>query len=172
MNEWRSVVEYEGIYEISNSGEIRRVLAGQGARCGIIKSFPGEGGYRRTRLCANGKAKTVLVHRLVATAFIGPVPRYSCVNHLDGNPLNNCVENLEITSYSGNIRHAMRYLGHWPKGQPGMKNVKAKLTNDNVQEMRSGENYRGKATFYAKKFGVSATLASNIINGKVWRHLI
>lgn len=52
--------------------------------------------------------KNKYVHRLVAEIFIGQIPEGYCVNHKDGNKKNNRLENLEIVTFSENIRHAVR----------------------------------------------------------------
>ena len=86
---WKSVKGYEGFYEVSADGEVRR--------CGKNRLKPKveKNGYVRYHLSKNGKAKSVLAHRLVAEAFIPNPNGYSTVNHKDENKKNNSVDNLE-----------------------------------------------------------------------------
>jgi NUMOD4 motif/HNH endonuclease len=106
---WRPVVGYEGLYEVSDHGQVRRVAPARAATVGyILKPNTDHNGYPRVRLApAPGQHRLIRVHRLVALAFIGPPPQAHLVNHKDGNKANNHVSNLEWTTYSGNARHAL-----------------------------------------------------------------
>lgn len=114
MEEWRSVPGYYGDkYEVSNRGRVRNKLTGK-----VLKPF-----VKRDYLCVyfylNGKDCQQYVHRLVAQAFIGPVPTNnhsfrelpSVVNHIDGNKKNNWLENLEYASMRENTLHYHIFLG-------------------------------------------------------------
>lgn len=113
--QWRAVVGYEGTYEVSNFGAVRRSGKaarngngrGGGARIGLqLKHHLVNGGYQVVQLWQDGRPKTRLVHRLVTEAFLGPVPNGCEVNHKDGNKLNNSCANLEYVTHSENNRHA------------------------------------------------------------------
>ena len=96
---WRDVVGYEGLYEVSNLGRIRR-----GER--IKKPHVDHGGYLTVWLSEHSKMKCLKVHRIVALAFIPNHESKRTVNHIDGNKQNNCVDNLEWATHSENISHA------------------------------------------------------------------
>lgn len=68
-------------------------------------------GYLRVALSSQGRSKKFRIHRLVAMSFINNKNNHKCVNHLDGNKKNNCVENLEWCSFSDNQKHSYRVLG-------------------------------------------------------------
>lgn len=91
---WKPVVNYEGEYEVSNMGRVRSLKSNL-----MLKACGMRGDYLRVCLCKDGVCKNHLIHRLVAEAFISPIPQGMVVNHKDENPTNNCVENLEICSY-------------------------------------------------------------------------
>lgn len=103
---WRSVVGLEGRYEISSKGNLLSLLR---SRTKPVKTKLNEKGYERAGLWGNGKAITLFVHRLVASAFIPNPLGLPYVNHLDSNPLNNTWPNLEWTTPVGNSAHALKY---------------------------------------------------------------
>lgn len=93
---WKPVVGYEGYYEVSSIGRVKRVKAGQGTRAGYVLKpvHLKHGGYLAAGLRRPGHTrKLARIHRLVAEAFLG-VSDLPLVRHLDGDPTNNRVENL------------------------------------------------------------------------------
>lgn len=113
---WKDVVGYEGIYEVSNIGNVRsldRYVYGKldskhFVKGKVFKLQKSHKGYRTVILHKCGKAKQKQVHRLVAEAFISNPLNFPQVNHKDTNKENNCVNNLEwITNY-GNMQHAVK----------------------------------------------------------------
>lgn len=112
---WKPVVGYENIYEVSDSGEVRTSLGKvtftekHGVRKWkqrTLKNKVNKRGDNRVNLWKDGKPKTFLVHRLVALAFISEVEGKTYVNHIDGNPSNNHVSNLEWCDHKDNNNHA------------------------------------------------------------------
>lgn len=112
---WKDVVGYEGIYEVSNYGRIRthKDKTTYTEKHGVrhwkqryLKNKTPNGRDVRVALWKNGKCKDFLVHRLVAFTFIPTVKGKECINHIDGNPKNNCVDNLEWCNHLENNRHA------------------------------------------------------------------
>lgn len=73
----------------------------------ILKHHLHRDGYPQIILCKDGKHFTKQIHRLVAKTFIKNKNNYPCVNHIDGNKLNNNIFNLEWCSYSQNTKHAI-----------------------------------------------------------------
>ena len=115
MEEWKDVVGYEGIYEVSNYGQVRThkykttYTSWHGIRHWkqrILKEKAKTNRDVRISLWKNGKGKDYLAHRLVAEAFIPNPDNKPTVNHIDGNPRNNYVENLEWATYQENNNHA------------------------------------------------------------------
>lgn len=98
--EWRPVVGYEGLYEVSNYGEVRK--ADGTPMKGNINSY----GYHVVSLTKNRKKKDKKVHRLVAEAFISNDFCKRTVNHKDGDRANNHVENLEWATQQEQMKHA------------------------------------------------------------------
>lgn len=119
MEIWKDIEEYEGLYQVSNLGNVKSldtIINCKGAknidthiRKGrLLKQNKTTTGYYYVNLSKNAKAKPLIVHRLVAKAFIPNINNYPIINHIDGNKLNNNVENLEWCDYSHNIKEAYR----------------------------------------------------------------
>lgn len=123
IEEWRDVVGFEGLYQVSNLGRVkgldrlvdtninnvnRRIHKGK-----LLKPQFNNKGYKRVNLCKNGNKNQAFVHRLVAEAFIPNPNNYPVVNHKDENPKNNCVENLEwcTQKYNMNWNGVMKKVG-------------------------------------------------------------
>ena len=113
---WKDVVGYENIYEVSNFCNVRthknkttwteRHGLRHWKQRGLKNKMP-NGRDIRVSLWKDGKVKDWLVHRLVAYAFIPNTDKNkNSINHIDGNPRNNHVENLEWCNHKENNNHA------------------------------------------------------------------
>lgn len=106
---WRPVVAYEGLYEVSDHGRVRRVAPASGTQAGrVLRHWPDRRGYRRVGLNRADQRSVSSVHRLVAAAFLGPCPPGLQVNHKDGKKANNRPSNLEYVTSAENNQHAIR----------------------------------------------------------------
>ncbi|WP_368679758.1 NUMOD4 domain-containing protein [Staphylococcus pseudoxylosus] len=132
---WRDVLGYENLYEVSNYGRVRthknKQTWSKQHQCWrkwkqrYLKNKTPKGRDVRVSLWKNGEHKDFLVHRLVAFAFIPIIQGKECVNHINGNPRNNRVDNLEWCNYKENQNHAFENdLAH--------TNLKVKLIQMNT----------------------------------------
>lgn len=99
--EFREVSGYEGLYEVSNLGRVRR-------NGKILKPTKGRDGYLRVDLRKNGTRRDSLVHRLVAQTFIPNPSNFPCINHKDEDKTNNCLDNLEWCDHKYNNNYGTR----------------------------------------------------------------
>lgn len=105
--QWRPVVGWEGLYEVSSEGRVRSFRRGANGR--ILRPGIASHGYPTVAL---GRGNTQSVHVLVAAAFIGPCPEGQEVRHRDGKRSNPKAENLRYGTRSQNINDAIR-SGSW-----------------------------------------------------------
>ena len=112
IEEWRSVAGYEGIYEVSNLGNVRSLdrLNGRGFRIKgqNMKPVTNQKGYLRVGLSLNNVQSLKSIHRLVAQAFIPNPDNKPQVNHIDENKQNNHVDNLEWVTNRENALHGTK----------------------------------------------------------------
>lgn len=94
---WKNIKGYEQ-YQVNNLGQIKRNNK-------ILKPIKSRNGYLHIFLYSNGKAKQMLVHRIVAKAFIENKNNLEEINHKDGNKENNSVNNLEWCTRKQNVQH-------------------------------------------------------------------
>ena len=103
MEIWKSIQGYEGLYEVSNFGNVRSLDRKVNQANGTIGNYKGKvlkgetdsRGYKRVRLSKNNKSKKFQIHRLVALAFIPNTENKPFVNHIDENTSNNNANNLK-----------------------------------------------------------------------------
>lgn len=112
---WKDIKDFEGLYQISNLGKVKSLpryvknIHGQRiVKEKILKNQINKKGYYSVVLRKNNKSYTKEIHRLIGIAFIENKNNYSCINHIDGNKLNNKLDNLEWCSYKHNINEAYR----------------------------------------------------------------
>ena len=108
---WKDVVGYEGLYKVSDKGNVHsveRIIRGKKWGGITLKPRYARGGYIQVGLYEDGKVKNKYIHRLVAEAFIPNENNYLEINHKDENKTNNHVENLEWCTRRHNNNHGTR----------------------------------------------------------------
>lgn len=158
MEKWKDIVGYEGIYEVSNKGRVRRLFKGtKGTLDRIVKGQTSPHGYHRVQLTFNGKIKYLFAHRLAALSFIDNPENKPFVNHIDGNKLNNNIENLEWVTGKENNIHAIKMGLSTPSVKRAGKKAH-KLNKRKINQYDLSGNYiktYSSITEAKKKTGIS-----------------
>lgn len=104
---WKDIDGYEGLYQISNLGNVKSLNYRNKGIEGILTPKINCKGYLWVILCHGPCHRCALIHRLVGEAFIENPNKYPFINHKDENPFNNRVENLEWCTGSYNVRYSL-----------------------------------------------------------------
>ena len=166
---WRSVVGYNGLYEVSNFGRVmsvsRRDRFGRNVGGVLLRPQKHHAGYLKVSLSRHGYSKQRFVHQLVLEAFVGLAPGSRECRHLDGDPSNNRLENLRwgtsAENYADRVRHGTCNAGE--------RHPAAKLCELDVWLIR---NITAKQRDIAKFFDVSPAHVCKLRKGLGWGHVV
>lgn len=153
VEHWRAVKGFEGYYEVSDLGNVRSVDREVLCKNGTSKFLKGhimtqsthyKNGYKSVILTVGCKQKRLLIHRIVAQAFLPNPENLPEINHIDENKANNCLSNLEWCNHEYNNRYGTK------------RERLSKRRNKKVRQLKDG-------TLIA--LYESATIAAKAING-------
>ncbi len=154
VEEWRLI--YHNRYSVSSGGQVKSLVTNK-----VLKPGKSSSGYLTVSLYDGkklSKAKTFLVHKLVAEAFLGPAEGRH-VNHKHGNITDNRLTELEYLSCGDNNRHARDVLGV----NLGEKNPNCKIPSSAVPLIRESKE---PSKVLAERYGVSAWMINAIKRGE------
>lgn len=170
---WIDIKGYEGIYQISENGQIRSLprlnSAGRFLRGRLRKLEVDRDGYLKVGLTKNNIQRRFLVSRLVAHHFLPNPKNNPIVNHIDGIKSNNHVSNLEWASIRDNNLHAVAM--NLRNGYQGSKNYNAKLNEADVIKIKTMLAKHMPIKEIAQKFRVSFATIGFIKQKRTWRHV-
>lgn len=159
-------------YAINDEGIVIRIVSNgkHNGYAGKIMKIQIVGKWRKKRMRVtltndSGIEKYASIHRLVLLTFIG----YSDleVNHLDGNPLNNHIDNLEYCTGAQNREHAI----HNKLLPRGSKHHNAKITDIDVMDIRKLYSEGIGPTAISKKYPITRNVVKDIIKRRTWKHV-
>lgn len=161
---WKDVRGFEDYYEISSKGNVRSKSRVVVTKKGVNRKLDSKirvpvktKGYYSITFSKNHKWSKFQIHRLVAKAFIPNPENKPCVNHINGNKLDNKVENLEWCTYKENEKHSYEKLG---KVSPNKKLTYKDYNSIKLEVNKVDSNKKE----IAKKFNISLTHLYRIIN--------
>lgn len=171
LEEWKPVVGYEGLYEVSNMGRVRSLDRKVALLNGEVRHYKGK--ILKQRITTQGRKMVALYkdrkkyyktsHSLVAEAFIGERPESYHVCHINGDYTDNRLSNIQFDTVSQNSIDNYRY---------GSKSPRGKLSIEQVLEVRNlYTTGKYKQIELADKFNISPDNISRIINRKTFSWL-
>jgi len=174
MEIWRDIKGYEGYYQASNLGRLRGVNRTirykdghyQSKKEKIMSPAITKWGYKMFFLHKNGVGKSFKLSRLIALTFIPNPENKPEVNHMDGNKLNDVVDNLEWVTASENQKHAYRLGLKCTKGE---KHPRVKLNEFQVRVIRKTDGLYQREL--AEIFKVTRSAICHIRINNNWKHL-
>lgn len=162
MRGFKEIPGFPGYY-INSTGIVRN------NKHNLQQRYTGSGKYYKVNLRRNKIRYTRNIHRLMAETFLPNPENKPQVNHINGDKLDNRVENLEWVTVSENMLHNARVL----KNGIGGKHARAKLTESDVIIIKRLLRLSAllKQKNIAKIFGVSKAAIAFINSGRTWSHL-
>lgn len=163
---WLSVTVkgFENLYLVSSYGRVISCRLDK-----VMSQGKNPKGYRFVTLYKDGKHKMMLVHRLVAMAFINGIPEGMEVNHKNGIKDDNRLENLEIVTRSENMIHAHTVLGS--KMAKGGKHWASKFTESQAMEVIKLLVDGIPPQEIADMFSVHKDTITDIRDCRTWKHI-
>lgn len=165
--EWREIEGFPG-YRVSNHGRVESTRTGS-PKIMVPVAIGGRHRHLTVKLSrgARGTEQKWQIHRLVMRAFAGESELQ--VNHIDGNPTNNRLENLEYVTCRENVLHARRTGLHtWRP--TGSKHGRSKITEQDVTAILESLATETAASI-ARRYGLTKGSVLRIKSGHGWSHV-
>lgn len=161
LEHWKPVVGYEGLYAVTNTGRVVSLRSGK-----YLKQHQASG-YFRVSLSHRGHTRHLLLHRVVAAAFLGAPLAKLTVNHMNGWKSCNVASNLEYLTNHANTLHAVA-LGINNRGE---RHGRAKLNDAKVREIRELALAMPLSQI-AERFGINVSNVARAVNREQWKHVL
>jgi hypothetical protein len=167
MENWRDLPGFDGAYQVSDRGSIRRAKPSPYSSVGKVLNLRIDArGYYRVAIRKGGVSKLVSPHVAVLEAFVGPRPDRHDASHMNGIRTDNRLENLMWESSSDNHR---RKLSHGTLIH-GEKHKLAKITAEQAREIRDRRAKGETAIVLSREYGISRSVIYHIEQRRAWPH--
>lgn len=166
---------YDG-YSVTNDGHIfthrRRFGRGKGHGGGVIidwqyqkelNQYNGHGGYLYVSISTNGKQRSIPIHTLLLDAFVGERPIGNETRHLDGNPLNNALDNL---CYGSRKENAQDRIKNGKRGYSILRDADVKDIKYNLHAKQGLS-----IAEIARRYNRGESTIRDIVKGRRWKHI-
>ncbi|MHB9029015.1 MAG: HNH endonuclease [Candidatus Latescibacterota bacterium] len=162
----------QGLYAVSENGDINKTYC-TFCRSKISRKVPysiGTNGHCGVKFYWRKKEYHAMAHRIVYSHFKGEIPDGMYINHIDGNPRNNALSNLEAVTPEVNLRHAIHAIKTWKSF--GANHPNAKLTPYEVIRIIYFDHYKKYTRAQlAEKYGVTESCIEKVCSLETWRWL-
>jgi hypothetical protein len=170
---WIPIPDYEGLYEISNQGNIRSLDRSMTDSMGRLRKFQGRNrkillrpnGYPFIKLSKQGEERQFSVHHLVMMAFIGQRPANWDTHHKNGISHDNRLKNLQYITKKDHAKTKR------PTGRKGEFHSRAKLKEIEVRIIRQRKLKGVRAMTLAQQYRVSIHTIYDVCSGRSWPHI-
>ena len=160
----KDVQGYAGLYQISSQGEVTSFAKG---KVRTLKPDTGKYGHKRVTLSKNAKLERVLVHRLVAIAFVEGDHSLH-INHIDSDPTNNDYTNLEWVTQKENAVHGYKH-GDKRAAVEAAGKANRKLSQEQIEEIKILKSTTSLSNpAIGKKYGVGREVIRRLIKGDTY----
>lgn len=181
IEEWRPVVGYEGLYKVSNLGNVRSLNYNHTGKERILKAATNRYGYLFVDLYKDGKPKNKSIQQLVATAFILNPEGKPCVDHINTDKSDNRVENLRWCTHKENMNNPISvkkkkgeknpFFGKTGKNHPTSKPVlQFTLEGDFVREWECMSEIERELGFNHSNISKCCKGKTKTLKGFIWKY--
>ena len=158
---WKDIPGYEGLYKVSNTGKVKSMNYRHSDVPRILATVDNGYGYYIVILYLNSVRKSASVHRLVWTAFNGPIPEGLQINHLNENKADNRLENLSLCTPKENTNYGTR---NKRAGEKHCKRIQMLDKNNNI--LKTFNSLKEAAQFLNKNKTTANSNISSCLHGK------
>ncbi len=176
---WKDIPRYEEMYQVSTQGVVKALgrlinltTHSYYKKEKLLTQFPDGRGYLHVKLYdGSGNPKSWTTHRLVALTYIPNLENKPQVNHIDGNKLNNNIDNLEWCTNEENMSH----LASLRRTRPSIQGENSKFSKTTTETVLNIRKDRDELNVSMKnlslKYNVTIGNVWNIIYRKSWKHV-
>ena len=167
MEVWKDIPEYEGLYQVSNHGQVKSLNYNKTGKEKILVDKAKGVRYPAVILCKNGIHKRESVHRLVWEAFNGPIPEGYEINHNDENPFNNHLTNLSLVTRKENMNYGTRTERAREKREIPV--IQYDLNGNFVRRWKSGKEVQDETGWSKGNISSCCYGKRKTTHGYIWR---